>query len=136
MSACAANGSATRAWAAARSTTSMSTCCESRRSGTSVKGLARKKKRLWPLFSFENQAGAGLTPALAGSLDRRRRPVDEILEALLFEVIVKLPALHLAHRHVEVLARQRLVDETLAPREFRVVPLVAVLEFRRHALLP
>src|SRR5438067_9195670 len=70
------------------------------------------------------------------ALNRRRSAVDQVLELLILEVLVEIPALHLRERVIELRARQRLVDEALAARELAEVPRMRLLELRRDAVLP
>src|SRR2546426_9819319 len=62
--------------------------------------------------------------------------VAQALEAPLLEVLIEPPALHLGKRLVELLARDRLIDETLAAAERRKIPRVMGLELARHRELP
>src|SRR5256885_17151672 len=61
--------------------------------------------------------------------------VDQILEVAFLQVLVEAPALDLLEHAFELLAGDRLVDETLASGEAAVVPFL-LLEFGWDAVPP
>ena len=61
--------------------------------------------------------------------------IHEILERSIFQIIVQTPSRDLFQDFVKFLARDRLIDEPFASAESAKVP-IAVLEFRRNAVLP
>src|SRR5262249_19822965 len=92
-----------------------------------------------PRFSVTLQPETSSLPAAKAPLIRAyvSRPgrVDQVLVGPFACVLIEAPALDLPEDLVELLARERLVDEALAPGEPLEVPFAA-LELGRNRVLP